>query len=65
MGVYGGGSYLSTSDNRIVFSLADGKTKATVKWPSGSIEDFWLDPASNQSDRTNLVWIEGQSHADH
>lgn len=64
IGVNGGGSYLSTSDNRIVFSLADGKAKATVKWPSGSIEDFWLDPASNQSDRTNLVWIEGQSHAD-
>ena len=64
MGVHGGGSYLSSSDNRIVFSLADGKAKATVKWPSGSIEDFWLDPATYQPDKTNLVWIEGQSHAD-
>jgi len=62
-GVHGGGSYLSTSDNRIVFSLLEGKGKAIVKWPSGSTEVFWMDASSIQADMTDLVWIEGQSDA--
>jgi enediyne biosynthesis protein E4 len=35
--VLGGGSYLSTSDRRIVFGLGDrrGSLSATIRWPSG------------------------------
>ena len=39
--VKGGGSYLSSSDSRVVFSLAaEGDYRLTVRWPSGR-EESW------------------------
>jgi hypothetical protein len=39
--VKGGGSYLSSSDRRIIFSLApEKKYSLTVHWPSG-LEQSW------------------------
>ena len=39
--VKGGGSYLSSSDRRVIFSLAPGeKYRLTVRWPSG-LEQSW------------------------
>lgn len=63
LGIHGGGSYLSTSDLRFFISPPTEPSKATVRWPSGASEVFWLDLAFDQSDVATIVWIEGQSNA--
>jgi hypothetical protein len=63
MGIQGGGSYLSSSDSRLFFSLADDGGTATVKWPNGATETFAIDAASTLPDSSTFVWIEGHSNA--
>jgi hypothetical protein len=38
--INGGGSYLSSNDSRVVFALAPGDFRLTVRWPSGR-EQSW------------------------
>jgi hypothetical protein len=39
--IYGGGSYLSASDRRVIFGLgdADKVERLTIRWPSGRVQD--------------------------
>jgi enediyne biosynthesis protein E4 len=53
--VYGGGNYLSHSDRRILFPLADNQPlDIEVHWPSGLTENF-----SSLASRQNHVLLEG------
>lgn len=56
--IKGGGSYLSTNDLRLIFSLHEGAFQLTIRWPSGREQTF--DEQTLRRDQYNLL-VEGEA----